>query len=230
VLADDFSLSDDNRQSLLQALSDRFGLVDAGQARIEKGIIDLKHMSSALTERFDAVKEGIVELQQQAKETLEQVKRSEEMLRKAVFVATEIKTPTCFVILPHKLGARGETDDENAKDMHEHLLGIAGVCCNDDEEDEGESAAVQLLSLPDNTGKKPEGHQEVFLARARRKAKSVKAKMDKCLSSPSTTLTKLSTSIWWTSLPVRQCSLSLLALSTPLTSKVQGKACRSWCR
>jgi len=186
-----------NRQSQSQALAgvlDRIGedvrVVAARQVSIEQCIDELKHMSSALTESLYAVKEGIVELHQQAKETLEQVKRSEETLRKAVFEATEINTPTCFVILPHKLGARGETetDDENAEDMHEHLLGldtmIAGVCCNDDEEDEGESAAVQLQSLPDTTaaGKKPEGRQKVslsILAKAQRRAKSV----DKWLSS-----------------------------------------------
>ena len=73
-----------------------------------------------------------------AKETLEQVKRSEEVLRKAVFESTEILTPTCFVILPHKLGDHmpENAERENAE-MQEHLQGIAEEALHSTEDDEG---------------------------------------------------------------------------------------------
>ena len=84
--------------------------VKAGQARIEKGIIELQHL---------------------AKETLEQVKRSEQVLRKAAFESTEISTPTCLIILPHKLrapGDRGDAEVEGGDVMADCLRGMAEVC------------------------------------------------------------------------------------------------------
>jgi len=97
--------------------------IEKSQARIEKGIIDLNYV---------------------AKETLEQVKRSEEVLRKALFESTEILTPTCFVILPRKLGddrdAPENDEGENALAFRD-LLGIADEALSLVEADTGESEA-----------------------------------------------------------------------------------------
>ena len=102
-----------------------------GVERIEKGMIELKHL---------------------AKETLEQVKRSEEVLRKAVFESTEILTPTCFVILPHKLGNGGdapETDEgENALAFRD-LLGMSDEARSLVEADKEECDAEENEELGD---------------------------------------------------------------------------------
>jgi len=97
--------------------------IEKSQARIEKGIIELNHL---------------------AKETLEQVKRSEEVLRKAVFESTEILTPTCFVILPRKFGDDGDApknDEGETALAFRDLLGIADEALSLVEADTGESEA-----------------------------------------------------------------------------------------
>jgi len=112
------------------------------QARIEKGIIEIK--------------KGIIELKHLSKETLQQVKRSEEVLRKAVFESTEILTPTCFVILPHKLSDDRDVpendDNENALAFRD-LLGISDEALSLVEADTGESEA-------DEDGEGSQGEEE----------------------------------------------------------------------
>jgi len=66
-----------------------------------------------------------------SKETLEQVKRPEELLRrKAVLGSTEILTPTCFVILPHKLG---DSRDAPENDKGDNTLVCRDLMCIKDQ-------------------------------------------------------------------------------------------------
>ena len=123
ILEDDFFQVDGSKKGIIKRLE----AIEQGQARVEKGI---QHLAKET-----------LKLQHLAKETLAQVKRSEEVLRKAVFESTEIHTPTCFIILPRKLGDHGEADarenDEMCEEMQKHLLGFAGAELTNAEDDGG---------------------------------------------------------------------------------------------
>jgi len=138
------------------------------QSRIETQIIKLQHLTEA---------------------TLKQVERSEEVLRKAVFEATEIHTPTCFIILPHKLGHHGDlteiAEQENAE-MQEHLLGIAEEALHTTDEDEGGEAEGNREGEEETSGincASQTGRPTSTIAKAQRKAMLVKTKIDKWLAS-----------------------------------------------
>jgi len=165
VLQDDFFQIDGNKKGVKQTLNKlrkNMDEVKEGQARIEKGIIELKHL---------------------AKETLEQVRRSEEVLRKAVFESTEIRTPTCFVILPNKLGDHmpENAEHENAE-MQEHLQGIAeeALCFTEEAEGgEDEEGGEEGEGLEESQ----KGSSKSAIGRAQRKLMLVKKRMDKWLNS-----------------------------------------------
>jgi len=109
------------------------------------------------------------------------------VLRKAVFESTEILTPTCFVILPHKLGDDGDApendESENALAFRD-LLGIshealslveANTSESEAEEDEegshGEEEPSEIKS--ESQKKKPRGLC-AKIGKAQRKVASVK--------------------------------------------------------
>ena len=126
ILGDDFFEVDGTKKGMkgeLLGLSETIGMLRADtkeyHADLKKSIIDLKHMAEA---------------------TLQQVKSSESVLRKAVFESTEIHHPTCFVILPHKLSAQGVSESTGNAEMCEHLRDIAAFG-----DDMGENTALGLV-------------------------------------------------------------------------------------
>jgi len=150
-----------------------------------------------LVKSVDRIEKGMIELKHLAKETLEQVKRSEEVLRKAVFESTTILTPTCFVILPHKLGNGGdaqETDEGENALAFQDLLGISHEALSLVEADKDESDAEE----DEEEGLGEEEPQEIYsgrlggkkqtglcaiVAKAQCKTASVKADMKSWFSS-----------------------------------------------
>jgi len=163
ILEDDFFQVDGKGvKQALKILGKGLDEVKEGQKRIEKGIIELKNL---------------------AKETLDQVRRSEEVLRKAVFESTEILTPTCFVILPHKLDDHiSENAERENAEMQQHLQGIAeeALCFTEgDGGGEDEEGGEEEGGLQESQ----KGSSKSAIGRAQRKLILVKKKMDKWLDS-----------------------------------------------
>jgi serine/threonine protein kinase len=68
----------------------------------------------------DAIKKYTVEIQNTGKETIAKISGSTSVILKAIFEATEVQTPTCFVILPKKLPSIIQSDTSG--DMTEEYM------------------------------------------------------------------------------------------------------------
>ena len=172
-----------NRLQVHEALNHVFLNPKASDADAKMTLI-LKSQAR-LVRSVNRIEKGIIKLKHLAKETLEQVKRSEEVLRKAVFDVSEIKTPTCFVILPHKLsGHVSENAERENAEMHEHLLGIADqALMSTEEDDDGGNEVVGSEDEGGGLERSLKGSPKSAIAKAHRKVMSVKTRMDAWLSS-----------------------------------------------
>ena len=156
----------------------------------------LKHQKK-LVKSVDRIEKGMIELKHLANETLQQVKRSEEVLRKAVFESTEILTPTCFVILPHKLGNGGNAPENDGGEnflAFQDLLGISDEAVSlveadaEESDAEGDEEGGQREEEPEEIKSGSQGEKKTTglcanVAKTQRKAALVKANMKSWFSS-----------------------------------------------
>ena len=160
---------------------------DAKMTQILEGQHKMAKNQAKILDGQSRIETNIIKLQNLTEATLKQVERSEEVLRKAVFEATEIHTPTCFIILPHKLSDHGDlteiAEQENAE-MQEHLLGIAEEALHTTEEEECGGLGVDGEEEPAVTDCASQtGRPKSMITKAQRKAMLVKNKINQWLSS-----------------------------------------------
>jgi hypothetical protein len=95
---------------------------------------DIKHQACHLRQQNERIFECVRETRGMVQATLQQIRLSETVLRRAVFEATEVTCPTCFIILPNKVGTNDDADR-----VLEYAQGLAEI---------GEDLNACVLSEP----------------------------------------------------------------------------------
>ncbi|GMH54434.1 hypothetical protein TrRE_jg9806, partial [Triparma retinervis] len=88
-------------------------------------ILKKQEENQAMNEmRMQNIMDNTIELKSMAKETKEKIKESTGVLCEAIFEATEVSTPTCFIILPYRIPPppEGGQDDESLANRAKEML------------------------------------------------------------------------------------------------------------
>eukprot|EP00978_Attheya_sp_CCMP212_P014189 scaffold36092_cov46-Attheya_sp.AAC.5 len=122
----DFVVNLSARNLLSRLLSRDNRYVDIDQVLLDD-FFKLENLENPLTNdeilrNLDAIKQSMARIEKNTVDLItnsnavkEQIKRSTSVLCKTIFEATEVSTPTCFIILPYKIDAPGVKNSELAQ-------------------------------------------------------------------------------------------------------------------